>query len=739
MEMHAMPTGTSISLDYTLAQLTRLDLLIRREVLCLRFHQGQRTDDEFRGLYVSAEEVDGLLNRSLAPAALLTPELPASDQLTALTVALDALDAQLAALAEASRTQGALLRLEHLSQLFGLSALERTVLLIGLASEIDLKYERLFAYLQDDVTKKRPTVDLVLRLLCPTLEAKLAARAWFAPDAPLMQWNLVTLHDDPNARRPVLLARYLKLDERIAGYLLGSDEIDPRLSAFVAPPAAGLTATPVAISQQLNAWAAAWPDRATARPPLLLLQGRYGTGKRAAVYHLAAALGWPVLLLQSANLVSRDLDLRLGLQLVEREALLTGALLCWWEADCFIDPPPERQAEAHTFVQALARGQAPTALLTEKAWAPGRSLEQRPCLRLELPEPTYGERQAHWRTTLNGAAAGLAEGEIDALSGRFRLTLGQMQDALAQAHTLAWMRDPANGHPAASDIDAACRAQVQHGLGTLARKLTPRYTWDDLVLPPAQLTTLHLIGAMIRQRPVVYGDWGFERKLAMGKGVIALFAGPSGTGKTMAAEVIAHDLGMDLYKIDLSAVVNKYIGETEKNLERIFQAAQQSDAILFFDEADALFGKRSEVKDAHDRYANIETAYLLQRTEEYNGLVILASNLKKNMDDAFMRRLHFAIDFPEPEESERLAIWQRTLPSAAPQATDLDLAFLARKLKMTGGNIRNVILMAAFLAAEERTAIAMRHLIRAAMHELQKMGRLVVESDFERYFALAKL
>ena len=235
---------------------------------------------------------------------------------------------------------------------------------------------------------------------------------------------------------------------------------------------------------------------------------------------------------------------------------------------------------------------------------------------------------------------------------------------------------------------------------------------------------------MVRQRTTVYGDWGFDRKLAMGKGVIALFAGPPGTGKTMAAEVIAADLALDLYRIDLSAVVDKYIGETEKNLEKIFRQAQSSDAILFFDEADALFGKRSEVKDAHDRYANIETAYLLQRTEEYDGLVILASNLKKNMDEAFMRRLHFAVDFPEPDEAERLSIWQRAFPAEAPRDEDLDLKSLARNLKVTGGNIRNIVLASAFLAAEDGMPIAMRHLLRAAAHEFQKLGRLPVSGEF---------
>jgi SpoVK/Ycf46/Vps4 family AAA+-type ATPase len=300
------------------------------------------------------------------------------------------------------------------------------------------------------------------------------------------------------------------------------------------------------------------------------------------------------------------------------------------------------------------------------------------------------------------------------------------------------VRDPQAGRITPADIDNACRNQAQHRLSSLARKLAIRYVWDDIVLPRQQLATLKMICTTIRQRPIVYGDWGFDRKLAMGKGLIALFAGPSGTGKTMAAEIIANDLGLDVFKIDLSAVVSKYIGETEKNLEKIFSEAQDSDAILFFDEADALFGKRSEVKDAHDRYANIETAYLLQRTEEYNGLVILASNIKKNMDEAFVRRLHFMVDFPFPEEAERVEIWRRTFPALAPRDGDIDYEFLARKFRITGGNIRNIVLASAFLAADEGAPIAMRHLMRGASYEFQKMGKLVVQSDFEQYFDFVK-
>jgi AAA+ superfamily predicted ATPase len=611
--------------------------------------------------------------------------------------------------------------------------------MVCLAAELDLKYERLYAYLQDDVTKKRPTVDLIVRLLCPTFEDRLAARRSFSGDAPLVRWNVVSLNDDPGSRRPVLLARYLKLDDRIAGYLLGSDAIDARLASFVPlPDAEGRVGLGPDVQARLSRWAEAWGRSWAGAAPIVLLHGRYGTGRGAAAEHLAVALGRPRLLLSAAQLAKSELGLEEGAKLAEREALLTGAVLVWCDVAGLLHPEPDAESVGRAFVQALARGRVPTVLLAEKSWEPAHHLAGRPFLRLEMPEPSSAERRDLWASGLNGVGSGLDDRALSALAARFRLTLGQIDDALSRARTLAWSRDPTSGHLTADDVDAACRAQAQHRLGTLARKLVPRRGWDDIVLPPPQLATLRLLATSVRHRSVVYEEWGFDRKLSLGKGLIALFAGPSGTGKTMAAEIVAGDLGLDLYKIDLATVVSKYIGETEKNLDRIFGEAQDSDAILFFDEADALFGKRSEVKDAHDRYANIETAYLLQRTEEYTGLVILASNLKKNMDEAFVRRLHFTIDFPLPEEAERLEIWRRTFPPETPRADDVDLLFLARKLKIAGGNIRNVILTGAFLAAEEREPVSMRHLVRAAGFELQKMGKLVVEDDFEHHFRAAR-
>ena len=317
---------------------------------------------------------------------------------------------------------------------------------------------------------------------------------------------------------------------------------------------------------------------------------------------------------------------------------------------------------------------------------------------------------------------------------KFKFSRSQIRSAAATASNLALLREQDEQRITVRDLYEACRTHSNQKLSSLAHKIPLKYRWDDIVLPEDRTEQLREICNHVKYRDRVYTEWGFDRKLAMGKGLCILFAGPSGTGKTMSADIIAGELGLDLYKIDLSNVVSKYIGETEKNLSRIFDEAETSNAILFFDEADALFGKRSEVKDSHDRYANIETGYLLQRMEEHEGIVILASNFRKNMDEAFTRRLHFTVEFPFPKEEDRLRIWEHVWPEAVPREPGLDLKFLARRFQITGGNIRNIALSAAFLAADDNGVVGMRHLVRATQREYQKMGKLVSESDFSTPF-----
>jgi ATP-dependent 26S proteasome regulatory subunit len=723
-------TDIDDDIKYILANLLRLDALLRREVLSLKARSA-RADDPYRGLYLSEEDVQLVLESHRFWGLLGTHLPPDGTALQDLEAAVAGWDDTLSRMRAERAEAGGSLRLDRFAGRFGLSAGELQVVLVCLAAEVDVRYEQVFAYLQDDVTKKRPTVQLTLLITCHTLVELLTARRWFEPGAPLVRWQVVTLHEDPNTRRSALPSRYLALDDRVAGHLLGSPGPDPRLTPLVrcspdgVPPAAD-------VAERVHAAVREWAARTGPAEPVLVLRGNAGTGRHAAAGLWAKGLGRRILYLEMDRLHEFEGGVEAGVRLAEREALLEDLVVCWCDADRGEGDPAWVEA-ARRFHRAVAVGRRSAVMTVGPEWRWPAGWGSRPVVVCDLPDPTHDERTRLWAAALahNG---GFDANILDSLAARFRLTGGQIRTAATEAAAVA--RTQGRAEVTAADVDAACRAQTRGGMSLLAKPVRVRHTLDDVVLPPLQRAELRLLCARVRERSRVYGEWGFGQVMAYGKGVLALFAGPPGTGKTMAAQAVAHDLGLDLYRIDLSAVVNKYIGETEKNLERVFAQAQRSDAVLFFDEADALFGKRSEVKDAHDRYANIETAFLLQRTEDYDGLVVLASNLKGNMDEAFLRRLHFAIDFPLPEEAERLEIWKRTLPPEAPTGSDLDLPFLARKFKVTGGNIRNMVLGAAFLAADSGGRIGMRELMQAAVHELRKIGRLVVSSDLLPYISL---
>jgi SpoVK/Ycf46/Vps4 family AAA+-type ATPase len=305
-------------------------------------------------------------------------------------------------------------------------------------------------------------------------------------------------------------------------------------------------------------------------------------------------------------------------------------------------------------------------------------------------------------------------------------------------HSLAALRNPSHPAPSTGDLLEAGRALSGSNLRRYATVIQPSYTWSDIVLPDDKRQQLEHIAARVKHRRTVHYDWGFGEKLSRGKGLNVLFAGQSGVGKTMAAEVLANDMSLVLFQIDLSSVVSKYIGETEKHLAAIFREAETTQSLLFFDEADSLFGKRTEVKDAHDRYANLETNYLLQRIEQYEGLVILATNMQRNLDDAFLRRMQEVIDFPFPDEALRERIWRQHVPANAPVEVNIDYGFLARQFKLSGGHIKNAVVTAAFLAASQGKKIGMTEMVRAVRMEIQKQGKLVMKADFGKYFDTAQ-
>jgi SpoVK/Ycf46/Vps4 family AAA+-type ATPase len=467
---------------------------------------------------------------------------------------------------------------------------------------------------------------------------------------------------------------------------------------------------------------------------IFYFQGPSGLGKERTAQAIAKKLGMGILSVEGESVAdSKEVDFDETVCLILREASLQGAILFWLGFDALLTE--DKRVLLNRLLSRLEDRKGMTVLAGTTLWEPESALQNRPFLRVEFPIPDYDQRLALWNHVLGDHTHLFPDGTIGEIANKFGLNGSQIRDAAATARNLACWRDPENGKLSWDDLNTACRLQSNRILGTLAKKITPLFKWTDLILPSDQLKQLQEICNHLKYRYVVYRQWGFEQKLSLGKGITVLFSGVPGTGKTMAAEILAREMGLDLYKIDLSSVVSKYIGETEKNLSRIFTEAETSNAILFFDEADALFGKRSEVKDAHDRYANIEIGYLLQKMEEYEGLTILATNLRQNMDEAFVRRMRFIVNFPFPDELHRYKIWNVHFPEKARCGT-IDFEFLARQFKLAGGNIRNVVINAAFLAASNDIAISMEHLIHATKREFQKVGKACVKSDFGKYFEM---
>jgi hypothetical protein len=623
---------------------------------------------------------------------------------------------------------------QWLAETFGLPGFDLDVILLTLAPEIDLRYERLYAYLQDDVTRKRPTVDLALNLFASDAAEKLVLRSRFAPDAPLQRHGLMRIFADPNVMQPPLLAYYLKLDEQIIRVLLRQSQLDSRLADFARLTVAEASHAEVGFDTALERNLAALAVRCEkdGRPLRLYFEGPEASGKLRAVDAVARAIDARVLTINLERAVETARDLPSALRVGFREAWLGGSVLFFDGVDAV--RRDERSASWQTLLELLAVHPGVVILSGIPPWLPCDRVVGMLAIRFRVLDRPAAARV--WSNRLKDAGLEIRQTDVELLADRFRLTSNQIADAVACAASRACLQATTTSSPGKlqvgiDELCAAARAESGHALGRLARKVEARYTWSDIVLPDEQLEQIREVCSQAKHWRRVFEDWGFNRKMSLGKGLNILFSGPPGTGKTMAAEVIASELKLDLYKIDLSQVVSKYIGETEKNLDRIFSAAENSNAILFFDEADALFGKRSEVKDSHDRYANIEIGYLLQKMEEYEGIAILATNVKHHIDEAFVRRMQAVIEFPFPEEAERRRVWQVAFPEEAPISRDVDFGALARAVRLAGGNIRNIARLAAFLAAADGGVIAMPHLVKASRREYQKLGRTWNENEWK--------
>jgi len=596
-----------------------------------------------------------------------------------------------------------------LSKQLGLSRFEQEVLLLCIAMELDTRIATLCARAQDDASRLYPTFALALALFDnPSWDV-------LSPERPLRYWRLIEINQP--AAQP-LTTSPLRADERVVNYVKGLNYLDDRLASLLAPLEVDENQAEPPPSQQtvVEAIARYW-QQAVARStalPIIQLVGPDAPSKQLVASYATTKTGRHLYRIPLELLPSQPADLEILARLWQRESLLLPLALYLDAQE--VDGATPAEGQALPLNRFLAHSEGFFFLGTREAW----SRLGRAYLTLDVAKPTPAEQQAAWTAALAGAVPDSPA----LLSSQFNLNLTTIRH-IAQAEVTETAGDKTSLPDRLWD---ACRVSARPRLDTLAQRLDPKATWDDLVLPDEETNLLHQIADQVMQRSKVYGTWGFAQKMNRGLGINALFAGESGTGKTMAAEVIANALRLNLYRIDLSAVVSKYIGETEKNLRRLFDAAEDGGAILFFDEADALFGKRSEVKDSHDRYANIEINYLLQRMEAYGGLAILATNMKSALDTAFMRRLRFIVNFPFPGPTERKRMWQQVFPANTP--TDgMDYDRLAR-FNLTGGSISNIALNAAFLAAQADSSLTMPLVLAAARAEFRKLERPINEAEF---------
>ena len=687
----------------------RLGLTISRHILWMRAQRFQRDADSGDGLAISDSQVDQVVRDSGGAAREeFHQQDPRAAQLG--RHILD-LEVELVAHAKVLAEAGGLPAFEILSNAFGLTRLERDIVFLALASEIDPRFDRLFAHVQEETARRCPTPYLASVLFGGQLEITRA----FRPGGVLRRYGIIELEPASGGR---LVTYPFRLEERIVAYLLGSSDFEDRPGFLLPIPVLPLVPSHRGFVDRVERWIRSCSDRPA---PVVNLLGRVDAGKRAIARALCERLDKKLVALD-LRAMSQALDgSEKSLALLNREARLFGLA-------CYVTQEDAASSEAAATAFAyLLRGFEGLLFVEGQERVHG----PRTILPVRIPDLNTAEQRLLWRRLL-GEIRPECNPILDAVTQQFDFGPDAIAEVAATALTRAQLRGRTADGWTKEDLWESCREYTRRSLDGLAERIIPCYDWDDIVLPNDVLQQLKELAAQVAHRTKVYDDWGFRAHLNRGRGISALFSGPSGTGKTMAAEVIANALALDLYQVDLASVMSKYIGETEKNLKRIFEASERSGSILFFDEADALFARRTELKDSHDHYRNVEVNYLLQQVEDFHGLAVLATNRKSDLDLALMRRLRFVIDFPFPDLQARRRVWEKAFPpEAALDGVDIDA--LAR-LEVCGGNIRTIAVNAAFLAAQGDGPIRMSHIMRAAKREYQKIDKLMTETEFGRYF-----
>jgi hypothetical protein len=596
--------------------------------------------------------------------------------------------------------------LHLLAEQLRLTPFERNVLLLCVAMELDTRVCELCARASGSAEQVYPTFALAMTLFdSPSWDALSSQR-------PLRFWRVIEVNQGPS--QP-LTAASLRADERIVNYVKGLNAMDGRLSLMLSAAGSFAGALPPSQQTKVEEIVEGWPSANLAEPPVALLLGVDVPAKLAVAQAVSARLSRTMYRLSLDALPSQLSEIDNLARLWQRESALMPLSL-------FIDAQtesgsPEHQIALDRFVARAVRSDSFVFVGSREPLARSSFATRT----FDIARPTPEEQHAEWLTALRELPERSRAEAAAKLAGQFSLNTSEIRRVTAETPT-----QPVESLP--ERLWDRCRDRLRPRLDTLAQRVDPRATWNDLVVTEATEHLLHDIVAQVANRSTVYNMWQFAHRMNRGLGITALFTGESGTGKTMAAEVISNELRLTLYRIDLSQVVSKYIGETEKNLQRVFDLMEGGGSILFFDEADALFGKRSEVRDSHDRYANIEVNYLLQRMETYTGLAILATNMKGALDQAFVRRLRFIVPFAFPGPSERRSLWKKVFPEALP-TEELDFDRLSR-LNLTGASIHSIALNAAFLAARDRTPVTMPLILRAARTEFRKTDRPVSEAEF---------
>ena len=693
-----------------------------------------RIQDEFSGTFVSGDEVTSILKGGAHGG-------PRNESGVAKLAALDAeieeRQQEIDAALEAAHDAGREIPFDRMRRALGLTRTEERSLWVLIAVEVSSRLRALMRYLVNESGRVYADVGLLEATVYSQRGDRDRLVRELADDGRLIALRLIEpVGGKRNYEESPWLLRSLRVNPRVIELAHGVVRLDRDVGRVaelvIEPPSSDALLLPPELVQHVNALLSVAPalpgHNGVRRRPIVVLAGAEGAGRKSLAFGAAASQGRAVLHLRCAEMMNWDLgELARLARASLREAIIFDAIPLFENIDLLAaNPEANRPDRVRAFEGALDGFTAPVAATCAPRDTRPVSLG-RGLVMVDVPVPTEEARSTLWRRALEKRAA--PDLDFDLVAARYPISGGILLRAASAAGSLAEARGRAGGGATGAvvdrDIHAGLRGTLEHKLAGLGRRITWRQGWDDLILPDDSIEEIREFIARMKHKRMVYDDWGFSRKLAKGLGLSALFAGQPGTGKTMVAGLIADELNLDLYQIDLSRIVSKYVGETEKNLAELFEAAEAGHAILLFDEADSLFAKRTEVKSSVDRYANLEVNYLLQRMEAFGGITILTTNMDTAIDEAFKRRISFKVNFPFPEPEDRLKLWRVILPDEALVSGEIDYEYLANKYEMSGGYIRNAVLRAAFLAADDKSPITMRHMMRAANLEYASMGKVV--------------